>query len=1016
MTARTHKLADRFVVRAPVLPCSVLEHLDVRTLLADPGIREALFIASPELTTALEAGSTDPAILRSAVRYLSRMAFRATPFGLFAGVGTGTFAHTTELRLAARGEHARHTRLDNDYLATLCDAIAADPTLRRELMFVPTTSLYRAGEKYRFAAGRLVREVREYHLVAIEITYYLDVVIECARSGATLDQLARVLATSDAELTREEIDGYLAELVGVQLLVSTLQPCVTGREPAEVMRTMLEAMPSARGLASVLGNVSAQIVAIDEAQGAAPEAYRAIATALQPLPAPVSISRLFQVDVALRTPAATLGPRVAREITRAFELLRKLTAPRADTAWTTFRDRFHVRYETREVPLVEVLDEESGIGFGAPADDTAQAPLIRDLPFPAVAPTAHSWTARDTTLLRLLVESSGARELVLSDADVGALGHGPSELADTVGFTVRLGAASRDALDRGELTVHAVSFGSASATRLLGRFCHASREVHALVEELAAKEQALAGDAILAEIVHLPEGRLGNILLRPVLRGWEIPYMGVSGAPADHQLAITDLLVSLRGDRVVLRSRRLGREIRPHMATAHNFGMRSLAIYRFLCAHASQHTEGGQWTWGSLEAAPFLPRVRHGKVVLARATWRIRKPELEKLGGAAGARALRDRRGLPRWMILADGDNELPVDFDNDASLEAFVQLVRSRDAAQLVEMHPTPDQLVIEGAGGEHTHEIVVAFVREQPVQQRAHDIRPVTVERRFPPGSRWLYAKLYGGTATLDGVLRDAIAPVARDVLGAGLSDRWFFVRYADPDDHIRLRFHGDAHRLFREVMPRLTRLADAGLVWRLQIDTYEREVERYGGDHGIEIAEQVFAADSDAAITIVEHTPGDDGADVRWKLAVLGLDLLARDLCLSLPERLALATRVRDSFAAEQRIDTAFQKRLGDKFRAHSTELAALLATRLDDPDHDCAPALEAFAARSVTIAPLAAELRAAVPSIEDVLASYWHMHVNRMLPSLQRRQELVIYDLLRRHYDGMLARQRAAKNAT
>lgn len=1004
--ARTHQLAGTFVLRAPVLAFSALEHLDLRSLLADPGIREALFIASPELSAAVDAGSTDPGILRAALRYVSRMAFRATPFGLFSGVATGRFAAASELRLAPRAEHARHTRLDNDYLAKLCDAIAAAPALRRELTFVPTTSLYRAGDRYRFAAGRLVRTVREYHLVAIEATPYLDAVLERARAGATLDDLAAVLA-GDPELTRDEIDGYLDELVGVQVLVPTLQPRVTGPEPADIVRAMLEAMPAARGFASVLGDVSAQLAAIDEARGTPPETYRAIAAALQPLPAEVAIARLFQVDLALRTPVMTLGPRVASEITRAFELVRRLAPPRRDDVWKQFRDKFTARYETREVPLVDVLDEESGIGFGGAPGDTAQAPLIRDLVFPAIRTAERTWTAREAKLLRLLGESRGAYEIVLSDGDVAALATEPGVLDDTVAFTVRLGAPSREALDRGELTVDAVLYGQSSATRLLGRFCHASPEVRAFVDELVAHEQRCAGDAILAEIVHLPEGRIGNILLRPVLRGHEIPYMGASGADADKQIAITDLLVSVRGNRVVLRSRRLGREVRPQLATAHNYGMRSLAIYRFLCAHASQHTDSGMWAWGALESAPFLPRVRHGKVVLARATWRLDKAELEKLTDVAAAGALRDRRGLPRWAILADGDNELPIDFDSAASVDAFVQLVRSREAAQLVEMHPAPDQLVVEGSDGMHAHEIIVAFVREQAAPQPRLAAQPSTIARRFPPGSQWLYAKLYGGTASLDALLRDAIAPLVRDVIGEGIADGWFYLRYADPDDHIRLRFHGDPARL-AELLPRLAQLP----VRRLQLDTYEREVERYGGDHGIELAEQLFAADSDAALTIVEHTPGDDGADVRWKLAVLGLDLLARDFGLAPAERLSLATRARDGFAIEHAVDTAFQKRLGDKFRAHATELAALLATRLDDPDHDYAPALEAFAARSAKLAPLVAGLRATGP-VEDLLGSFWHMHVNRMLPSMQRRQELVLYDLLRRHYDGVLARQRASR---
>jgi multidrug efflux pump subunit AcrA (membrane-fusion protein) len=38
------------------------------------------------------------------------------------------------------------------------------------------------------------------------------------------------------------------------------------------------------------------------------------------------------------------------------------------------------------------------------------------------------------------------------------------------------------------------------------------------------------------------------------------------------------------------------------------------------------------------------------------------------------------------------------------------------------------------------------------------------------------------------------------------------------------------------------------------------------------------------------------------------------------------------------------------------------------------------------------------------------SLLHIHANRLLPSAQRQQELVIYDLLTRHDDSLLARNR------
>src|SRR6266545_3813206 len=172
--------------------------------------------------------------------------------------------------------------------------------------------------------------------------------------------------------------------------------------------------------------------------------------------------------------------------------------------------------------------------------------------------------------------------------------------------------------------------------------------------------------------------RVGNVLLRPVLRSHEIPFLGASGAPRDRHIPITDLHVSVAGERVVLRSHRLGREVIPRLTSAHAYNLRSLGVYHFLCALQTQDVASLGWRWGALEAAAFLPRVVIGKVVLPRARWRLGETQLRQLGDSAAlhrrVHALRAALGLPRHVALADGDNLLPIDLDNALNVDVFAQ------------------------------------------------------------------------------------------------------------------------------------------------------------------------------------------------------------------------------------------------------------------------------------------------------------------------------------------------------
>lgn len=1024
----------------------------LQRILERPEIAEAIFVASPGLFNQRDRWRAEPDTRKgkraedALVRYFQRMASRPTPFGLFSGcsLGTVTSGDATDLRIASQERYERHSRLDNDYLFALCEDLGRDPGLRAELTYRPNSSIYRAAGRLRYAEARLAGKIRSHHLVALDATPYLEATLARAADGATPADLAAALVTGDpdGEITLAEAGEYVDELIAAQVLVSDLTPAVTGSAALSGVENQLAALPSGATATRVLARVRETLTAMDASGlgATAVDRYRAIAEDLRELPTTVELSRLFQVDMIKPMTEARLGSAAIDELQRGLTILHRLSGRSRRENLERFRQDFVERYgDGRWMPLAEVLDDEAGIGFERNALGES-SPLLKDLELgrPEVE-SRVAWTAMQTWQTRKLhaAISRGEQEIELTAEDVDALAPPENDpLPDALEVMATLVAPSEEGAAMGRFRILWRSASGPSGARLFGRFCHADGELEARTREHLAAEEAARPDAVFAEIVHTPQGRTGNVIARPVLRGYEIPFLGRSGARRGRQIPIADLQVTVTNGRIVLRSERLGREVIPRMTTAHNYPT-GIGIYRFLCALQTQGSAVGLgWNWGPLEAFPFLPRVITGRLVLRRARWKLFENEIKTLcsGSAtarfAAVRSLKLERRMPRRVLLADRDNELFVDFENVLSVEAFLDVIEKQKEAVLLEFFPAPDELCARGPEGRFVHELIVPFVRSAFVRPTTTAPAPETraaatpapgIRRAFLPGSEWLFVKLYLGASTADSVLREIVGPIAREALASTAADSWFFLRYSDPHGHLRVRFHGAPRRLLDEVVPALEAFAapllSDGRLWRMQFDTYDREVERYGGAGGIGLTERLFHADSEAVLSIIDLLHdllgGDAGAEVRWRLAICGIDLLLDDLGFDAVVKRTILRQVRDSFFREFGGARPLRLQLDAKRRAECRALETLLDPR-SAPTGELGTGLAILRNRSRRNGPIIAELRHAeqagrltVP-IQQMAPSLVHMHVNRLIRTSPRAHELVLYDLLEALHASIAAR--------
>jgi thiopeptide-type bacteriocin biosynthesis protein len=628
----------------------------------------------------------------------------------------------------------------------------------------------------------------------------------------------------------------------------------------------------------------------------------------------------------------------------------------------------------------------------------------------------------------------GEPELSLSEEDLKALTpRRRPRVPDAFTAFATLLAPNTEAVRRGEFRVDLRGMIAASPADYFSRFFHADERLGELARSELRVQEEREPHVIFADLVHQPGTSAANLVFRPVLSAYEIPCAGASGAAPDRMLPLSELLLSVRDDQLRLRWARDHREVRVRVSTAHNYAVRSnFAVYRFLAQMSESRTARSfQWDWGQLGLYPRLPRVTYRKCILSPARWRIPCGHLRGLSRLdpvrrfQGIQHLRSELELPGIVAIGEGDRMLPINLDNPLCVELLLAEAKRGTHLHLEEALLGQDSLCVRSTQGERfCHQLVVPFLNREPAGALTHtpalrESQPEAAARVFAPGSEWLYVKLYCGRRTANSVLHEIVEPVAQEAMLRGWSDRWFFVRHNDPDWHVRARFHGASHQLLNHLLPVLHERAvpwlKDGRIKGLQLDTYDRELERYGGAAGLAVAEDVFWADSEACLALLRLTRDNPGADLTSSHALVGVHRLLVDFGFDLEERHELVTSIGEAFAAEFGIRGASETRVSAKCRQYRAHVEMLLS------DGDLAPAEEllkgapeVLSQRSARLRPLAATLRqlesagALEVRLRDSVAAIVHMHVNRLISSSARAHEAVLYALLRRYYASMLAR--------
>lgn len=562
--------------------------------------------------------------------------------------------------------------------------------------------------------------------------------------------------------------------------------------------------------------------------------------------------------------------------------------------------------------------------------------------------------------------------------------------------------------------------GGTSAINLIGRFGAGNQNIKDFIDEIAAIDEKSYPDTVLAEIAHLPENGMGNFLFRPDFRSYEIPYLSQSCRPAAQQIRVNDLYLSLKQNQLVLRSKRLGKEVSPRLGNAHNFNQSSLPVYHFLCDMQLQNFRNGLYfEWGSLaDGIVFLPRVQTGQVIISYAIWKLKAEDYTSLFPSSAnqsdlilAKAVEDwkeKYRIPELFYLVNSDNELLIDTRSALSRQMFVQEIKKRSSIILKE-HITHqgDVLIQDQDGHLFNNELLVVIEKErlENVKAATHTVvlEPGPLKRDFSVGSEWLYYKIYCGNKSADDILSAAIDKLVQKLLDQELIDQWFFIRYQDPDFHLRVRFHltdpSHCGAVLTAVSQYLKIFEEEGAVWKIQIDTYKREIERYGSST-MKAAEQLFFQDSQVILKMIPHFV--DNEEERWRFALLSVNEFLENMNFTTDQKIELTGYLKLAFEKEFDLTKISKAQLDKAYRQKKADIEGLFVGKnIKAPMENILKHRTASLTRTNEfILAHFAQLNRGM--LNDFCCAIIHMMINRIFRSRQRTHELVLYDFLYRSY--------------
>ena len=736
-----YKNFNKFILRRPAFSInSFLEIFDSLTDLDDPKVitflnneyfKEAILLASPDLyfqmLNLLEGKITDKKkeknLILTLLKYFCRICSRSTPYGLFAGYSVGEISNKTSINNLNLLYTSKFARLDTLILFELTQSLSVK--FKNFLNFSPNNTLKKYYDGYKYIERRYNNGIITHHDSIVESSIFIEEILaQLQYQNLSIKEIAKIIKTIDHTINDDEIDEFITELIENQILISELEPSLTKKDFFQQLLEILLSKNSNKlyNVINKLKEINLIIHQIEETNTYNINVYSELLQKINDLDIQFNPKFLLQIDLKTHFEDLELNKTIFTKIKGALCFLNNLSEKQNNQLLNDFKIKFRERYEDEEVPLLQALDEEIGIGYNSKSFDKIHPGkhFLNNINITRGKSEDNKieWNKIDKYLQKKIINSHLNNEKIISlKYDEIPNINQWDDLPSTISFMIEIFN------DQGIEKIKFQGGGGICGMNFFSRFCMKDDELNEYAKKFIEIDKRNNADKILADIIHLPEPRMGNILLRPSFNDYDITYISSSLKPDDKQIKLSDIYISIKeSGEIILKSKRLGKIIIPRLLNMHNFSYNTTPIYNFLCDVQFANNRDGIWfKLRNLESKHnYIPRIELENIILYNATWSFTKSDIKdlitnksnKLKLKQEIREFRNKWKIPKYITFNDQDNKLLINLENDLSLILFLELIEGKSRFTISEFLLDDSQITNDIET--FAHEIIISMYKE--------------------------------------------------------------------------------------------------------------------------------------------------------------------------------------------------------------------------------------------------------------------------------------------------------------